>query len=160
VAATAAFALGQLGDTAAVVHLAPYAAAARARGADGGGRGGVRARGAARFQRWDDLSFIAQWLDSPDAELRYRAAYVLSRRPDPRGTALLRGREGDAEPLVRQSVVRTLTAPLADSAGISREAALDVLIGAALERRRPGRPHQRAARRGHLREPTCAGDAD
>jgi cyclophilin family peptidyl-prolyl cis-trans isomerase len=93
---------------------------------------GLALLGAARFPRWDDLAFVAQWLDSPDAELRYRAAYVLSRRPDPRGTALLRGREGDAEPLVRQSVVRTLTAPLADSAGISREAALDVLIAAAL----------------------------
>jgi cyclophilin family peptidyl-prolyl cis-trans isomerase/HEAT repeat protein len=93
---------------------------------------GLALLGAARFPRWDDFAFVTPWMDPADPALRYRAAYVLSRRPDARGTALLRGRERDAEPLVRQSAVRALTAPLADSAGIARDAALDVLIPAAL----------------------------
>ncbi|HEY0024407.1 MAG TPA: HEAT repeat domain-containing protein [Longimicrobium sp.] len=162
VVATAAFALGQIGDTAAVPLLAPLADPARiaaaptvvgeaayalgklrhpqARAAlerlltDAPREGaGVReAVGMALLAIWRQgrptpVDAIAPWLRSADPELRWRAAYALARRAEPRATAALFPHAADADPLVRSFVARGLTGPMADSAGIGRTAAQDAL---------------------------------
>jgi cyclophilin family peptidyl-prolyl cis-trans isomerase/HEAT repeat protein len=137
VAGEAAYALGKLGGPAAV-------AAIRELAFEGVGRPGDRDAigsallGAARFPRWDDLSVLMPAMQSPDAALRWRAAYVLSRRPSAVGTGRLTPLARDAEPLVRQQVVRALTQPLVDSAAIERDQALDLLLAAAATDADPG----------------------
>ncbi|HEU0016267.1 MAG TPA: HEAT repeat domain-containing protein, partial [Longimicrobium sp.] len=71
---------------------------------------------------------ISPWLQADDAELRWRAAYSLARRADPRGTAALFPAAGDADPLVRSFVARSLTKAMADSAGIPADEALSALL--------------------------------
>jgi cyclophilin family peptidyl-prolyl cis-trans isomerase/HEAT repeat protein len=81
-----------------------------------------------RFPRPMNTDAVARWLPSLDAELAWRAAYALSRRPDPRGTAALMQHVRDADGLVQSFAMRGLTSALADSAGIGRAAALAVLL--------------------------------
>ncbi|HEU4456284.1 MAG TPA: HEAT repeat domain-containing protein [Longimicrobium sp.] len=166
VAANAAFALGELGDTTAAVQaLVPYVAAGRIaaapsvvgeaaialgkmptqagraavegllRSAPRTGPGVSRAIGQAllavwRFPRPADVAPILPWLDSADPEVRWRAAYALSRRPDPRGTQALFARVGDTNPLVRSFAMRALTAPLADSSSVGSARAFGALVAA------------------------------
>jgi cyclophilin family peptidyl-prolyl cis-trans isomerase/HEAT repeat protein len=73
------------------------------------------------------VAAVARWLDSPDPELRWRAAYALARRAEPAATAALFRAAADPDPLVRSFVARGLSAPMADSSGIGRDAAQDVL---------------------------------
>ena len=168
VAATAAFALGQIGDTAAVPALAAVARAdlaarrptvvgeaayALGKLPSEGSKAALtellaglplrdddvrEAAGSALLAIWRQArpvstETIARWLDSDDAELRWRAAYALARRPDPRGTALLADAMDDADPLVRSFAARALTSTLADSAGITADAALALLLPMAME---------------------------
>jgi cyclophilin family peptidyl-prolyl cis-trans isomerase/HEAT repeat protein len=163
-AANAAFALGLLGDTAAVLPLAallePASVALRptvvGAAASALGRmptpasriaveglltrvpvGGANADAVGpallafwRYPRPADPAPVLPWLASSDPELRWRAAYSLTRRPDPRGTAALAALAADADERVRSFAVRSLTAPLVDSAGIGSAAALGTLLHA------------------------------
>ncbi|HEX6070483.1 MAG TPA: HEAT repeat domain-containing protein [Longimicrobiaceae bacterium] len=159
VAATAAFALGQLGDSVHAAALAdalgrPDAAshptvaseAAYALGKVGGtaGRDALLAYlGAAplagdaradvvasallavwRLPRSSDLAPLTRWLQAPDGELRWRAAYALARRADHRALPSLRTVLPDPDPRVRALALRGLTGALADSAGVDRAALL------------------------------------
>jgi cyclophilin family peptidyl-prolyl cis-trans isomerase/HEAT repeat protein len=83
-----------------------------------------------RFRRPMNLNVVTRWLTSADPEVRWRAAYALSRRPDPQGTAALARVANDPDALVRSFAVRGLTAALADSAGIGRAAALRPMLAA------------------------------
>jgi cyclophilin family peptidyl-prolyl cis-trans isomerase/HEAT repeat protein len=83
-----------------------------------------------RYPRPADPAPVLPWLASRDAEIRWRAAYALARRPDPRGTAALAPLVTDADERVRSFAIRSLTAPLADSAGIGSAAALPILLHA------------------------------
>ncbi|HEU0299774.1 MAG TPA: HEAT repeat domain-containing protein, partial [Longimicrobium sp.] len=74
------------------------------------------------------VAAVSRWLDSTDPELRWRAAYALARRAEPAATAALFRRAADPDPLVRSFVARGLSALMADSSGVGREAALDLLI--------------------------------
>jgi len=84
-----------------------------------------------RFPRPMNVNVATRWLSSADAELRWRAAYALSRRPSPQGTAALSRLTEDRDALVRSFAVRALSAPLADSAGIVGAQALAGVIKAA-----------------------------
>jgi cyclophilin family peptidyl-prolyl cis-trans isomerase/HEAT repeat protein len=84
-----------------------------------------------RFPRPMNVNVATRWLSSADPELRWRAAYALSRRPSPQGTAALSRLADDRDALVRSFAVRALSAPLADSAGVVREQALVGVIKAA-----------------------------
>jgi cyclophilin family peptidyl-prolyl cis-trans isomerase/HEAT repeat protein len=163
VVATAAFALGQIGDTAAVPLLAPLADPARIAAAPTvvgeaayalgkirhpqaraalerlltnaprEGAGVREAVGMALLAIWRQgrplpVDAIIPWLRSPDAELRWRAAYALARRGEPRATAALFPFAADADALVRSFVARGLTGPMADSSGVGRTAAQEALV--------------------------------
>jgi cyclophilin family peptidyl-prolyl cis-trans isomerase/HEAT repeat protein len=164
VAATAAFSLGQLGDTAAVHHLTSYLApeplrrtptvAAEAAAALGKLRSAEAAATLQEFLRttplaagrdpavehallaiWrhprePDAAPILRWTEAPDAELRWRAAYALVRRPDPAATPRLLQLAADRDARVRSLAVRGLTAPLADTAGLPADTVLPVVLAA------------------------------
>jgi cyclophilin family peptidyl-prolyl cis-trans isomerase/HEAT repeat protein len=159
VAATAAFALGQLGDTASVAPLAAAlrdpragvaAEAAYALGKLASPAAAVTRRallpradpsavpepvGSALLAAWRsrrpaDLEPLLRWTTAPDPEVRWRAAYALTRRPDPRATPALRALASDADARVRAVAVRGLTAPLADSSGVGAAAVLPLLARA------------------------------
>jgi cyclophilin family peptidyl-prolyl cis-trans isomerase/HEAT repeat protein len=167
VAATAAFALGQLGDTTAVAALAPLlergsavrdptvaAEAAHALGklpsatarsalagllatADPGAGALHPVVASTLYAVWRHpgplpVEEVARWASHPDAGVRAAAAYALSRRPQAAATAALHSRAADGDPLVRAAVARSLGAAVADSAGIGRGAALELLRAMAL----------------------------
>jgi cyclophilin family peptidyl-prolyl cis-trans isomerase/HEAT repeat protein len=73
-----------------------------------------------RYPRGPDLSPLARWAAAPDAELRWRAAYAMVRRPDPAAVPVLMQLSADMDARVRSLAVRGLTGPLADTAGIPR----------------------------------------
>ncbi|MFL5385609.1 MAG: peptidylprolyl isomerase [Longimicrobiaceae bacterium] len=81
-----------------------------------------------RFPRPMNTAAVARWLPLMDQELAWRAAYALSRRPDPAGTAALMRQVRDGGELVQSFAMRALTAALADSAGIPRAEALAALL--------------------------------
>jgi cyclophilin family peptidyl-prolyl cis-trans isomerase/HEAT repeat protein len=83
-----------------------------------------------RFPKPSTLEPITRWLTSGNAELRWRAAYALVRRPDSRATTLLAAALADDDPRVRAIAVRGLTASLADSAGLGAVTALPRVIAA------------------------------
>jgi HEAT repeat protein len=83
-----------------------------------------------RFPRPADPAPILPWLESRDTAIRWRAAYALTRRPDPRGTAALFPYATDSAALVRSFAIRALTAPLADSSGVGQGRALPVILAA------------------------------
>lgn len=162
VAAMAAFALGQIGDTSAVAMLVPLAS-----------RAGIEARptvvgeaamalgklrhpaakdalqalltfaplngpnlresvGPALLSVWRQprplpVDAVARWLDSQDAELRWRAAYALARRAEPAATTALFRNERDPDAMVRSLVARSLTSAMADSSRVGADAAQDAL---------------------------------
>lgn len=84
-----------------------------------------------RFPRPMNVNVAIRWLSSADPEIRWRAAYALSRRPNPEGTAALARVATDPDPLVRSFAMRGLTAALADSAGIGRATGLRLVLAAA-----------------------------
>lgn len=167
VAATAAFALGQVGDTAAVAALsqtlrdpvldrrptvaaeAAYAlgklrspaasdslTAFLARARQGAPEQAV---GSALLATWksprpDRLDHLVRWTQSADPALRWRAAYSLVRRPDPRATPELLRLSADPDPRVRALALRGVTAPLADSAAIPGEQVVPLLSTALRDR--------------------------
>ncbi|HEU4559776.1 MAG TPA: HEAT repeat domain-containing protein [Longimicrobium sp.] len=88
-----------------------------------------------RFPRPMNVNVATRWFSSADPEIRWRAAYALSRRSSPQGTAALARLMSDREPLVRSFAVRALTAPLADSAGIARAEALATVLRAVTDPR-------------------------
>jgi cyclophilin family peptidyl-prolyl cis-trans isomerase/HEAT repeat protein len=163
VAAMAAFALGQIGDTAAVPLLVPWVVPSRIAAAPTvvgeaalalgklrhedarnalqallayaptSGPGIRQAVGPALLGVWRQarplpVDAVARWLDSQDAELRWRAAYALSRRAEPAATAALHRNLRDPDALVRSLVARSLGAAMADSARIGAAAAEDALV--------------------------------
>ncbi|CAA9335832.1 MAG: hypothetical protein AVDCRST_MAG89-2370, partial [uncultured Gemmatimonadetes bacterium] len=71
---------------------------------------------------------ITPWLRSADTEIRWRAAYALARRGEPRATAALFPFAADPDPLVRSYAARGLTGPMADSSGVGRTAAQEALV--------------------------------
>jgi len=81
-----------------------------------------------RFPRPTKPEVVTRWLASRDPEIRWRAAYALSRRPSPQGTAALDRLNLDSDALTRSFAIRALTAPQADSAGITRAQALVEVI--------------------------------
>ncbi|MBV9772791.1 MAG: peptidylprolyl isomerase [Gemmatimonadetes bacterium] len=166
VAATAAFALGNLGDTAAVAALVPLVDAGRIaaaptvtgeaasslgklrtslgrtavesllRTAPLDGPGAREAVGQALLAVWKfpragaDLPVIIRWTAARDPELRWRAAYALTRRPAPQAAPTLASLVGDADWRVRSFAVRGLAAPLADSSSVTIPAARRLLLAA------------------------------
>jgi cyclophilin family peptidyl-prolyl cis-trans isomerase/HEAT repeat protein len=70
---------------------------------------------------------IAPHTAAADAETRWRAVYVLSRRGAPGHLAVLLDRVDDPDARVRTHALRGLIAPIADTAGL-RSAARDVLL--------------------------------
>lgn len=158
VSATAAFSLGQVGDTTVLPALASrlsaptspptlVAEAAAALGKLGthrardtlasflnNARADDRSRPAVgeallaipRTPR-GDLAPVIRWTGSADPELRWRAAYALSRRADPAAMAVLLQLAADPDARVRAFALRGLTAALADSAGIGAAQAAAVL---------------------------------
>jgi cyclophilin family peptidyl-prolyl cis-trans isomerase/HEAT repeat protein len=102
------------------------------RDAEGSGPGVREAVGQALLAVWRQprplpVAAVAPWLDSQDAELRWRAAYALARRPEPAATAALFRNLRDPDALVRSLVARSLSASMADSSGVGAEAAQDAL---------------------------------
>jgi cyclophilin family peptidyl-prolyl cis-trans isomerase/HEAT repeat protein len=88
-----------------------------------------------RFPRPMNVNVATRWFSSADPEVRWRAAYALSRRSSPQGTEALARLTGDRDPLVRSFALRALTAPLADSAGITRAQALSTVLRAVADPR-------------------------
>ncbi|HEX2091576.1 MAG TPA: HEAT repeat domain-containing protein [Longimicrobiaceae bacterium] len=81
-----------------------------------------------RFPRGGNAASVTRWLDSPDPELRWRAAYALTRRPDPAATLALARLAEDPDWRTRSFVMRGLTAPLADSSSLGTRSALRLLL--------------------------------
>jgi len=81
-----------------------------------------------RFPRPMNTAAVTRWLPSSDPELAWRAAYALSRRPNPAGTAALMQQVRGGGELVQSFAMRGLTAALADSAGIPRASALAAVL--------------------------------
>ncbi|HEX6747868.1 MAG TPA: peptidylprolyl isomerase [Longimicrobium sp.] len=107
--------------------------------APAGGPGVRRAVGEAllawwRFPRPVNANVAIRWLSSTDPEIRWRAAYALSRRASPQGSAALAHVATDPEPLVRSFALRGLTAAMADSSGVGRPAALRIVLAATSDR--------------------------
>lgn len=158
VAATAAFALGQLADTTTLPALAsrlnvtavPPSVIAEAAAAVGK-LGTQLARAALsefllsapqgehsrvaigeallaipRTPR-GDLAPVLRWAKTADPELRWRAAYALTRRSHPAATPTLLRLVADPDARVRSFAVRGLTAPLADSSGVGAATAAALL---------------------------------
>lgn len=186
VSARAAFALGELGDSSAAVvaQLGAMAAAAPAPVAAEAvaalGRLGVDAgrpvieellgrdalppgvAEAALLAAWrvpraaSTRAAVQRWLDAPDAEARWRAAYALARIGGPGAVQALLPLLSDSDDRVRASAVRVMRAPLVDSA-VVRSAALPALVAAA----RDTHPHVRINALRLLpgyREPARTGD--
>jgi cyclophilin family peptidyl-prolyl cis-trans isomerase/HEAT repeat protein len=82
---------------------------------------------------------VQRYLGSPDPELRWRAAYALSRGGEPEALPLLLPHAGDTEEhRVRAYVARALDAARADSAGV-RDTAIATLVAATADQH----PHVR-----------------
>lgn len=130
VAGEAAAALGKLGTERGRETVAGLLRAAPA-DAPGARESVGRALLAAwKFPREADLEPITRWTASADPELRWRAAYALTRRPDPAATPTLARLSADPDWRVRSLVMRGLTAPLADSSIVGAEAAREPLLRA------------------------------
>jgi cyclophilin family peptidyl-prolyl cis-trans isomerase/HEAT repeat protein len=129
VAAEAAAALGRIRSPAAGEALLAYLGATSIAAAS------PDAAGAAllavwRFPRPVDPGPITRWTASPSPEVRWRAAYAMVRRPDPRGARTLLGLASDGDPRVRALALRGLTGAAVDSAGVARADVLRLLYPA------------------------------
>lgn len=81
-----------------------------------------------RFREPVEPATVARWLSHPDAEVRWRAAYALARRPMARGTEALAPLAGDPDARVRSFVARALTAAPADSTPLGAARAREILL--------------------------------
>jgi cyclophilin family peptidyl-prolyl cis-trans isomerase/HEAT repeat protein len=90
-----------------------------------------------RHPRDPDPETVLRWTRAASPELRWRAAYAVVRRPDPRATPRLLELAGDPDPAVRAVAVRGLTRALADSAGIAADAVVPVLLERSRDADRP-----------------------
>lgn len=81
-----------------------------------------------RFRQPVEPAAVARWLSHPDAEVRWRAAYALARRPMARGTEALAPLAGDVDARVRSFVARALTAAPADSTPLGAAQAREILL--------------------------------
>ena len=77
-----------------------------------------------------DISGIERWAKSPDAEIRWRAAWSLLRPRDPAAFPDLLELAKDPSPEVRYWATRGLTGPRADSSGLGATIARDALLEA------------------------------
>lgn len=126
----AALALGKLRTPAARAAVEGFLRAAPRSGPGVREAVGMALLSVFRFPRPADQTPILPWLESQDTAIRWRAAYALTRRPDPRGTAALAAYATDPDALVRSFAVRALTAALADSAGVGQARALPLVLAA------------------------------
>jgi cyclophilin family peptidyl-prolyl cis-trans isomerase/HEAT repeat protein len=83
-----------------------------------------------KFPRGADNGHVVRWTESTDPELRWRAAYALTRRPDPAAAPVLARLAADADWRVRSFAVRGLSAPLADSSSLGSTGARRLLLAA------------------------------
>jgi cyclophilin family peptidyl-prolyl cis-trans isomerase/HEAT repeat protein len=81
-----------------------------------------------RYPRGPEVDAILPWTAARSPELRWRAAYALTRRPTPAAVPALIQLADDPDGLVRSMAMRGLTGPLADSAGVERSRAEAVLL--------------------------------
>lgn len=77
-----------------------------------------------------DIRSVARWAASPDAEIRWRAAWALFRPRDPVAIPELLQLSRDPSPDVRFWAVRGLTGPRADSSGVGAAIAQQALMEA------------------------------
>jgi cyclophilin family peptidyl-prolyl cis-trans isomerase/HEAT repeat protein len=130
VAAEAAYALGKIGGEASRAALRDHLRDARVRSTSRP----LVTRSALlaiwRFPRDDEPEPIARWSASEDPEIRWRAAYAMVRRPDPRSTTRLHAMLADGDERVRALAARGLTAVLADSSGLGAARILSDLVRA------------------------------
>lgn len=122
VAAEAAYAMGKMGGSAAGAALMDLLRATPLTA--GNARAAVASALLAiwKLPPLEDLTPIARWLEADDPELRWRAAYALSRRPAAAALPHLRPLLGDGDPAVRAYAARGMTGPVADSVGVERSA--------------------------------------
>lgn len=90
-----------------------------------------------RFGRAAPIDEAIPFLEHPDDEVRWRAAYLLGRTRASRGIHALLGSAADRHPWVRQYAVRGLTRTASDSAGLDRAVVTEALL-VALRDRDPG----------------------
>ncbi|HEX2191056.1 MAG TPA: HEAT repeat domain-containing protein, partial [Longimicrobiaceae bacterium] len=83
-----------------------------------------------KFPRPADSAPVSRWIESPDPELRWRAAFALTRRPDPAAAPALARLAADPDWRVRSFALRGLAAPLADSSSLGAAEARRVLLAA------------------------------
>lgn len=83
-----------------------------------------------KFPRTAGDPALLRWTESPDPELRWRAVFALTRRPDPAATPTLARLAADPDWRVRSFAVRGLTATLADSSTVGAETARSLLLAA------------------------------
>ncbi len=76
----------------------------------------------------EDPGPVSRWLDAEDAETRWRAAYALARRPIPGAVPLLLARLQDADPRVRASALRGLSASNVAASSVAADSVLPRLI--------------------------------
>ncbi|MEW5929852.1 MAG: peptidylprolyl isomerase [Gemmatimonadota bacterium] len=81
-------------------------------------------------RRGGDAAPVLRWTESSDPELRWRAAFALTRRADPAATPELARLAADPDWRVRSFALRGLTAPLADSSSVGAAAARGLLLAA------------------------------
>lgn len=114
--AEVAEALGKIGDEAARAALRGYLLTADSVGAVpavvgaaliGGWRSGIA----------DSAPFI-RWTSAPDPEIRWRAAYALTRRRFPDAVPILRSLLADADARVRAMALRGVQRPVLEQAGV------------------------------------------
>ena len=128
VASEAAYALGKVGGAVAQEALRSLLAGAGPADSVVAPAAGAALLAIWKLPRLPALEPIARWLRSPDPELRWRAAYALTRRRDPRAIPALRAALADDDERVRAQAVRGLTASAADSAGVDRQALVADLL--------------------------------
>ena len=128
VAGEAAYALAKLRHPEAKAALERLMASAPLSGPGVREAVGPALLGIGRQARPLPVAAVSRWLDAPDAEMRWRAAYALARRAEPAATAALFRAASDPDGMVRSLVARSLGGAMADSSGIGRDAAQEVLI--------------------------------
>lgn len=87
-----------------------------------------------RFGRAAPIDEAIPFLEHPDDEVRWRAAYLLGRTRASRGIPALLGSAADRHPWVRQYAVRGLTRMASDSAGLDRGVVTAALAAALRDR--------------------------
>ncbi len=74
------------------------------------------------------LPAIIRWIESADPEVRWRAAYALTRPARAEGVQAARTLLSDPDALVRTAALRGVAAPLVEAAGVSRAEVLERVV--------------------------------